>query len=306
MGGILMTAEFHPIAMNPSREELIEQKEIAAGEGVYTLVLTRKDLVSLYPGMVLYTLRLQLGTKILGLFLTNTYEYSPTDPIDAESAAREKMEEWEKLLRTDPEAFFATHKEQVGMPPEKGGPDVLIIQGSPRADGNCSILAGWASEAAIGAGFTAEVVYPADLWIRACIGCYQCYNTGFCTFDDDMTPIIASLRHARLLVICTPVYTSSIPGSLKLVIDRFQAYHAEITLYRSSENKKGLLFSVAGRKGTGNFTCVKRVIHDCMRNLHIIPAGDVLLDGIDRLRDIRKITGTENIIRDAVIAALNV
>ena len=305
-GGILMNAEFHPIDMDLSREEIIEKKEIAAGVGVYNLVLLRRDLGSLYPGMVLYTLRLQLGTKTLALFRTNTYEYSPTAPIAAESAAQQKAGEWETLLRTDPEAFFATHREEVSKPPEKGGSDVLIIQASPRADGNCSILAGWASEAAVGAGFTAEVVFPDDLWIRACIGCYQCYNTGFCIFDDDMPTIIASLRHARLLVICTPVYTSSVPGSLKLVIDRFQAYHAEISLYREHESKKGLLFSVAGRKGTDNFTCVKRVIHDCMRNLHIIPAGEVFLDGIDRLRDIRKISGTETTIRNAVIAALEV
>lgn len=299
-----MKAEFDPIAMDPSGEEIIEKKEIAAAEGVYSLVLSRRDLVSLYPGMVLYTLRLQLGTITLGLFRTNTYEYSPTDSLDAESVARQKAGEWETLLITDPASFFATYREQVGRPQEMGRHDVLIIQGSPRADGNCGILAGWALDAAVAAGFTAEVVYPDDLWMRPCIGCYQCYNTGFCTFDDDMTPIIASLRNARLLVICTPVYTSSVPGSLKLVIDRFQAYHAEITLYRGSESKKGLLFSVAGRKGIDNFTCVKRVIHDCMRNLHIIPSGDVYIDGIDRLRDIRKVPGTENTIRNAVSAAL--
>lgn len=303
--GILMTAGFDLFAMEPGRgEELIERNEIAAGDEVYTLVLTRRDLLSLYPGMVQYTLRLTSGEKTLYLFRTNTYEYSPTSPFDAVSVARQKAVEWGALLRTDPEAFFATSVEKGGELPEQGRPDVLIIQGSPRADGNCSILAGWASEAAVASGFTVEVVYPDDLWIRACIGCYQCYNTGFCTFDDDMTAIIASLRHARLLVICTPVYTSSIPGSLKMVVDRFQAYHAEISLYRNSEGKKGLLFSVAGRKGADNFTCVKRIIHGCMRNLHITPAGDALIDGIDELRDIRKIPATEYTVRTAVTTAL--
>ncbi len=299
-----MTAEFHLFAMDPAKEELIERIEIAARGEAYTLDLTRRDLASLYPGMVQYILCLRSGEKTIRLFRTNTYEYSPTSPFDAESAARQKSLEWGNILRTDPETFSAISMERVEKLPEHSRPEVLIIQGSPRADGNCSILAGWASEAAVASGFTVEVVYPDDLWIRACIGCYQCYNTGFCTFDDDMTATIASLRHARLFIICTPVYTSSVPGSLKLVIDRFQAYHAEINLFRSSEGKKGLLFSVAGRKGADNFTCVRRIIHDCMKNLHITPAGDIFIDGIDRLRDIRKIPEMESTVRTAVAAAL--
>jgi multimeric flavodoxin WrbA len=287
-------------------EELLEQKEVAAGEGTYTLILTRRDLSSLYPGFSIFTLRLLLDDKPLALFRTNTYEYSPTDPLDAESVARKNVLDWEHLLSRDPEAFFATHLEQVGTPADTGRPDVLILQGSPRADGNCSLIAGWAAGAAEEAGYSAEVVYPHDLWITGCIGCYQCYNTGFCTFDDDMTTIISSLRHARLLIICTPVYTSTVPGELKLVIDRFQAYHAEMTLAGRVVSRNGLLFSLAGRTGEDNFTCVTRVIHDFMENLHITPSGEVLVDGIDRLRDVRNVPGLEERIRAVVTNVLTV
>jgi len=285
-------------------EELLERKEVAAGEGTYTLILTRRDLSSLYPGLHIFTLRLLLGEQTLALFRTNSYEYSPTDPLDAESVARKNVLSWEHLLSRDPEAFFTTHLEQVGTPADTGRPDVLILQGSPRADGNCSLIAGWAVGAAEEAGCSAEVVYPHDLWITGCIGCYQCYNTGFCTFDDDMTAIISSLRHARLLVICTPVYTSTVPGELKLVIDRFQAYHAEMTLAGRFDPRNGLLFSLAGRTGGENFTCVTRVIHDFMENLHITPSGEILVDGIDRLRDVRKVRGLEERIRAAVTGVL--
>jgi multimeric flavodoxin WrbA len=285
-------------------EELLERKEVAAGGGTYTLILTRRDLSSLYPGLHIFTLRLLLGDQTLALFRTNSYEYSPTDPLDAESVARKNVLSWEHLLSRDPEAFFATHLEQVGTPADTGRPDVLILQGSPRADGNCSLIAGWAAGAAEEAGCSAEVVYPHDLWITGCIGCYQCYNTGFCTFEDDMTAIISSLRHARLLVVCTPVYTSTVPGELKLVIDRFQAYHAEMTLTGRVVPRNGLLFSLAGRNGGENFACVTRVIHDFMENLHITPSGDILVDGIDRLRDVRNVPGLEERIRAAVTAVL--
>jgi multimeric flavodoxin WrbA len=281
-------------------EDEIERKEIATHEGMYTLILSRSDLSSLYPGMVLYTLQLLFGERLLAQFRTNSYEYSPTAPLNAEMVARKKAEEWEHFLKNQPLDFFSSHLEEVREPLEESGPDVLILQGSPRADGNSSFLAAWALEAAESAGLTGEVIFVHDLMIRPCIGCYQCYNTGFCTFHDDMTGIIASLRHASLLIICTPVYTSTVPAGMKLVIDRFQAYHAEMILLGHSPAKKGLLFSVAGRSGKDNFTCVTRVVYDFMRNLHIVPSGELLVDGADRQQDIRKIQGIEEKVRDLV------
>jgi multimeric flavodoxin WrbA len=286
-------------------EEVLEKKEINTDEGTYVLVFSRRDLTSHYPGMILYTLRLVFGDRLLALFRTNTYEYSPTSPLEAEAVVWKKAEEWERSLHESPLEFFAEHLEEVREPVQKGGPDVLILQGSPRADGNSGIMASWARESAESAGLACDVIFIHDLSIHACIGCYQCYNTGFCTFEDEMRGIIASLRRASLLVVCTPVYTSTVPAGLKLVIDRCQAYHAEMILGGRASAKKGLLFSVAGRTGKDNFTCVTRVINDFMRNLHIAPSGEVLLDGIDRLQDIRSIPGTEQNIKEMVRSAIS-
>jgi multimeric flavodoxin WrbA len=292
-----------PVAMQDDHE--IERKEITTDEGTYTLVLYRRDLSSLYPGMILYTLRLLFGDRLLALFRTNSYEYSPGSSLNPETAVREKEAEWEDSIKTNPLEFFSTHLEEVHQPPDESGPDVLILQGSPRADGNSSIMATWALEAAESYGQTAEVVFVHDLMIRPCIGCYQCYNTGFCTFHDDMAKIIASIRHAGLMVICTPVYTSTVPAGLKLVIDRFQAYHAEMILLDKVQEKKGLLLSVSGRPGKENFTCVTRVVGDFMANLHIVPSGNILIDGLDRLQDVRMITGIEKKIKDLVMKTLS-
>jgi multimeric flavodoxin WrbA len=144
------------------------------------------------------------------------------------------------------------------------------------------------------------VVYLDDLVIHPCIGCYQCYNTGSCTFEDDMAGLIKILRSAVLLVICTPVYTNTVPGSLKIFIDRCQAYHAEKNLFSPGEGKAGLLISVAGRKGKENFDCVKKVIDSYLRNLGIKPAGELLLDGMDRVHDVRGLPGIEEEVGDIV------
>ncbi|MDD1665625.1 MAG: flavodoxin family protein [Methanomicrobiales archaeon] len=282
---------------------LLISKEIRAGGKIYLLSIEEEDLSRLYPGMTRYTLRLASGGETLGLLRTNSYEYSPTVPLSAEGVIRGKAAEWERALLKDPDGFLAS----VGRPGEEGAPagevEALIIQGSPRADGNCSIFAGWAAEEAGNLGKRARVVYLDDLTLRPCIACYQCYNTGTCTFDDDMTDLIGALRSASLLVVCTPVYTNTVPGALKIFIDRCQAYHAEKNLFRAGGEKKGILLSVAGRTGADNFDCVKRVVVSFMRNLGIRYAGEILLDGMDGIRDIRTLPGIHEkiggLVRDA-------
>jgi hypothetical protein len=53
------------------------------------------------------------------------------------------------------------------------------------------------------------------------------------------------------------------------------------------------VFSVAGRKGEENFTCITRVISAFLRNLGIDPVGEILIDRVDAIRDIRTIPGME-------------
>jgi len=274
------------------RGRTILSKEIQAGGRAYVLAIDEEDLSRLYPGMVRYTLLLRSGGEILGVFRTNTYEYPPSVPLDAEQVVRRKAAGWERDLLKDPAGFIATLERPAEMVPPPGKEQVLVIQGSPRADGNCGVLAGWAAEEAGALGKKARVVYLDDLSIRPCIGCYQCYNTGSCTFDDDMGDLIGSLRSAGLLVVCSPVYTNTVPGGLKIFMDRCQAYHAERSLFSMPREKQGILLSVAGRSGAANFTCVKKVVVSFMRNLGIRYAGELLLDGMDRTRDVRTLAGT--------------
>jgi multimeric flavodoxin WrbA len=136
--------------------------------------------------------------------------------------------------------------------------------------------------------------------IHHCIGCYQCYNSGSCIFQDEMGSIIDAIRGTSLLVICSPVYTNTVPGGLKLLIDRCQAYHAERTLSGGRTGQRGLIFSVAGRKGEENFTCTTRVISAFLRNLGITPGGEILIDWLDEVRDIRTIQGLEKKVMETV------
>ncbi|WP_067050277.1 flavodoxin family protein [Methanofollis ethanolicus] len=270
----------------------------------YTLSLCREDLSALYPGMVRFTLTLRTGGETVATFRTNSYEYSPTVPLDAETSARQKAKEWAQELTAHRERFLAAVTRQA---PSRSFParDCVVLQGSPRPDGNCSILAGWADDEVRGIGKTVQVVYPDDMGIHPCIGCYRCYNTGRCTFDDDMAGIIGAVKHASLLVVCSPVYTNTVPGGLKIVLDRFQALHAEKNLFEKGPMPKGVLLAVCGRKGEANFACLTAVVRVCMENLGIGYAGEVLVDGVDRVRDVRTVEGLEGQVRAVVRGAFH-
>jgi multimeric flavodoxin WrbA len=285
--------------MEPVRER-IRSVEITAGKERYILTLDSEDFSALYSGMVRYTLTVTEGEQMISVFRTNSFEYSPLVPLAAETVAKQTADKWEREIRNNPLDFILNHRQQVLKRPAAPPSDLVIIQGSPRALGNCSILTGWAVDAAHELGRTAQVIYPHDMDIRCCIGCYQCYNTGSCVFDDDMGSIISAIRGSSLLVVCAPVYTNTVPGGLKLLIDRCQAYHAERALSGGRTGQYGLIFSVAGRKGEENFTCVTRVISAFLRNLGITPAGEILIDGIDAVRDIRSIPGMGDTVRKKV------
>jgi len=278
--------------MEPVRE-LVRSVEIDAGKVWYTLKMYHEDFSALYPGMIRYTVIVMAGEQMIAVFRTNSFEYSPLVPIAAENVSMQIADEWEREIRNNPTGFILDHRQVLPEHLVVTTSDLVVIQGSPRGDGNCSILAGWAVDAAHELGWTAQVIFPHDMDIRCCIGCYQCYNSGSCVFDDDMGSIIGAIKGASLLVVCSPVYTNTVPGGLKLVIDRCQAYHAERVLSGGQTGQKGLIFSVAGRKGEENFTCITRVISAFLRNLGIEPVGEVLVDRVDAIRDIRTIPDME-------------
>jgi multimeric flavodoxin WrbA len=285
------------------RTEIL-RSEIPAGDRTLTLLLEKEDYGEVYPGMARYVLSVLEGTELRSVFRTNTYEYTPLSTLGAEQVARSRAQDWESHLRANPERFLATHPLPRPLVFPYSSTDVVVLQGSPRGEGNSSILAAWTVRGVEEKGKTAQVLFPHDLDIHHCIGCYQCYNNGFCIFDDDMGMIIAALNDARLVVICTPVYTMTVPAGLKLLMDRCQAFHAKRLLSGDTRRRKGLLFAVAGRTGMDNFFCLQSTVQAYMRNLGIHPSGEVLVDRMDSFQDIRTVPGVEEQVRDAVTKAL--
>lgn len=285
--------------MEPAMTAIME-RIVNAGGSAYRIEMGEEDLSGVYPGMKRFTVQISSEDRILGIIRTNSYEYSPLVPLHAREVADEIVTRWEKDLLRDPGSFISS------LPPISRtrtvgcGNSVVIIQGSPRPTGNCAILASWAADAAREAGAETTVLFPHDLDIHPCIGCYQCYNTGTCIFQDDMTEVIDAVSRCRLVIVCSPVYTNTVPAGLKALMDRFQAFYAERTLGGQAGRGTGLLMAVAGRTGTENFRCVKAVAGAFFSIAGITPASPILVDGMDRIFDLRSVAGLREQVRDRV------
>lgn len=61
---------------------------------------------------------------------------------------------------------------------------VLMINGSPRANGNTSIALGEMEKVFAQEGVETEILSIGNKDVRGCIACGRCAETGKCVFDD--------------------------------------------------------------------------------------------------------------------------
>ena len=97
---------------------------------------------------------------------------------------------------------------------------VLIINGSPRKDGNTSIAIAEMVRIFDKEGIESEVVQIGNKDIRGCIACNTCRTGGKCVFDDAVNELAPKFEEADGLVVASPVYYASANGTLVSCLDR--------------------------------------------------------------------------------------
>jgi multimeric flavodoxin WrbA len=101
--------------------------------------------------------------------------------------------------------------------------DVIIINGSPRKNGNTAIALEWMADELRQEGITTETIQIGDQIIRGCIACEHCATSqdNLCLFDNDgINDLIRKLRQADGFVIGSPTYFYGMAGTLKCAMDR--------------------------------------------------------------------------------------
>lgn len=121
---------------------------------------------------------------------------------------------------------------------------LLIINGSPRAEGNTALVLKEMEPLFRAQGIETEIIQIGTQAIRGCVGCRVCREKGQCVFDDMVNETAEKLKQADGLLIATPVYYAGMNGTLKALLDRlFYSASYDLTM------KVGAGFAVARRGG---------------------------------------------------------
>jgi len=121
---------------------------------------------------------------------------------------------------------------------------VLILNGSPKANGNTALALNEMIPVFEKEGIEAEIYHIGNQVIRGCIGCGGCHKAGKCVFDDAVNEVAEKLKDADGLVVGSPVYYASANSSLTALLDRlFFSNHTDLTM------KVGASVAVARRGG---------------------------------------------------------
>ena len=97
---------------------------------------------------------------------------------------------------------------------------VLILNGSPRKNGNTAIALEEMIKIFDAEGIETELVHVGNKDIRGCIACGSCFEKGRCVFDDIVNELAPKFEEADGLVVASPVYYASANATLIACLDR--------------------------------------------------------------------------------------
>ena len=121
---------------------------------------------------------------------------------------------------------------------------VLIINGSPRKDGNTAFIIKEAEKVLNDNGIDTEVINIGGKDIRGCVACGYCFTHGKCAYLDVVNETAEKFEKADGLIVASPVYYASANGTVISFLDRlFYSSHFDKTM------KVGASIAVCRRGG---------------------------------------------------------
>ncbi len=121
---------------------------------------------------------------------------------------------------------------------------VLIINGSPRENGNTTLALAQMEQVFAEEGIEVTNVRVGREVVRGCVACGGCSKLGRCVFDDCVNQLAPLFEEADGLVVGSPVYYASANATVVAVLDRlFYSTQFDKTM------KVGAAVAVARRGG---------------------------------------------------------
>ena len=145
---------------------------------------------------------------------------------------------------------------------------ILILQGSPRANGNTAWMAEEFKNAAEAAGHQVTLVNVAHKHIAGCLACEYCHGkgNGACIQKDDMQELYPLMAEAEVLVLAAPIYYFTLSAQIQAPIQRMYCVNApakvkKMALLMSSYSPDVYDGALAEFRDTCNYWQVENIGH---------------------------------------------
>ncbi|MCD8351273.1 MAG: flavodoxin family protein [Planctomycetaceae bacterium] len=161
---------------------------------------------------------------------------------------------------------------------------IVVLNGSPRANGNTSALIAAFTQGAEEAGHSVTSFHLQSMKIGACIGCFGGGKDpkSPCVQKDDMDIIYPAYREADIVVLASPLYYWTVSGQLKCAFDRLFAVAEGEPGYRNPHKESVLIMAAEG----SGFEETVFWYDNLMRHLGWTNLGKVLASGVMNPGDI--------------------
>ncbi len=157
---------------------------------------------------------------------------------------------------------------------------IVILNGSPRRNGNTSILVKAFTEGAESAGNTVTEFFLDGMDIHGCKGCFGGHSSKECPCvqKDDMAQIYPAVKQCDMVVLATPLYYWNMSGQLRTAIDRlFALEEGDENLLRGHNRASALLMAAEGHGFEDVLTYYDHLVeHLRWKNLgHVLAGGNM-------------------------------
>lgn len=165
--------------------------------------------------------------------------------------------------------------------------NILIINSSPRKNGNTAALAKAFEKGAHSKGHTVRTHHLRELTIKPCLGGYLCREGKGdpCIQKDDMHLLYSGMEWCDVVVLAAPLYWWQFNAEMTIFIDRLCAMACTTGIPKV----ESVMILAAGASSQHNFREIIPYYQDCMvPRFGWTDRGMLLADGIDYPGDVEK------------------
>ncbi len=162
---------------------------------------------------------------------------------------------------------------------------IVILNGSPRRNGNTSALVKAFTAGAENSGNTVTEFFLSSMDIHGCKGCFGGHSGKDCPCvqHDDMDKIYPVVKDCDVIILATPLYYWNMSGQIRTAIDRlFALEEGDGNLLRGHDRASALLMAAEGN----GFEDVLQYYDHLMEHLRWKNLGHVLAGGNGDVGDI--------------------